>query len=91
MIGREREMEALGAFYDNTQTNILTVLGRSGMGKTCLLKEFTRNKQCLYYTAYSTTDQQQRALFAKTAGITTGEEVDIPQLSDILEIGRAHV
>lgn len=85
MIGREREMEALGAFYDNTQTNILTVLGRSGMGKTCLLKEFTRNKQCLYYTAYSTTDQQQRALFAKSAGIATGEEVDIPQLSDILE------
>lgn len=82
MIGREREMEALSAFYENSQTNILTVLGRSGMGKTSLLREFAKNKQCLYYTAYSTTDQQQRALFAKAAEYTY--EDDIPTLEDIL-------
>lgn len=85
MIGRERELEALGAFYDNKDTNILTVLGRSGMGKTTLLREFSRNKQCLYFTAYSTTDKHQRALFAKAAGILADPSQEVPTLEEILD------
>lgn len=86
MIGRERELEALEAFYDNKDTNLLTVLGRSGMGKTCLLKEFVKNRQCIYYTAYSTTDMHQKALFAKAVGLKdTDDETDIPDLTTILD------
>ncbi|MQN01919.1 MAG: ArsR family transcriptional regulator [bacterium LCO1.1] len=69
MVGRERELQILREFYDNSDTNVIAVTGRTGIGKTTLIKEFVKDKQCIFFTAYSTTEMHQRALFGKAVGI----------------------
>lgn len=81
MVGRERELQTLTEFYSNPETNVLSVTGRSGIGKTALIKESVSNRQSIFFTAYSTTDVQQRALFAKAAGV----EAEDPTMDQILE------
>ena len=73
MVGREREIQFLRDFYDNTDTNVMAVTGRSGIGKTALVKEFVKDRQCIYFSAYSTTEMHQRALFAKIVGLDDEE------------------
>ncbi|MGN0241018.1 MAG: ATP-binding protein [Candidatus Weimeria sp.] len=81
MVGRERELQLINEFYSNPETNVLTVTGRSGIGKTALIKESVKNRQNIYFTAYSTTDVQQRSLFGKAAGL----DVENPTLDQIFE------
>ncbi|MDD6550595.1 MAG: ATP-binding protein [Lachnospiraceae bacterium] len=81
MVGREREIQYLRDFYENQDTNIMAVTGRSGIGKSELVKEFVKDRQCIYFSAYSTTEMHQRALFGRIVGI----EDQIPSLDQILE------
>ena len=81
MVGRERELQLLNEFYSDPRTNVLAVTGRSGIGKTAMVKESIKNRQSIFFTAYSTTDVQQRALLGKAAGI----EEETPTLEQIFE------
>ncbi|MGN0374297.1 MAG: ATP-binding protein [Butyrivibrio sp.] len=56
MTGREEELDNLNSLY-NADKNILTVLyGKYRVGKTTLLREFMKNKSCLYFEASQTVD-----------------------------------
>lgn len=59
LLGRNTELSALAESY-HAGNNTLTVLyGRSGIGKTALLKEFIKDKPCIYYTAVQAAADQQ--------------------------------
>lgn len=85
MVGREREMQFLLRFYDNPDTNVFLLTGRSGIGKTTLIKEFTKDKQCLYFSAYSTTDMHQRTLMADKTDDEDIAEENAPSLEEAFQ------
>ena len=45
--GRKKELELLEDLYDSKQFEFLVLYGRRRVGKTELLKEFTKNKKSL--------------------------------------------
>lgn len=45
--GRKKELELLEDLYDSKQFEFLVLYGRRRVGKTELLKEFTKNKKPL--------------------------------------------
>ncbi len=57
-------MEQLHSFAES-DTRVLMLYGRAGMGKTALLKEFLRSHNGLYYSAYATTAKRELLLFGK--------------------------
>ena len=60
-VGREKELQDLHNFYENTETEILVLYGQTGMGKTALLKQFLEGKEHFYYNGVSCSSLQQRS------------------------------
>ena len=79
-IGRQKETEALNAFYEGNTEAVACVTGSMGMGKTALLRHFAENKEHIYFCAYETTGRQELTLFAEAAGLQQAE-----RLEDILD------
>lgn len=50
-IGREHELEALGAHYDQGELRMMAVYGRRRVGKTALLTRFCQDKPTFWFTA----------------------------------------
>lgn len=50
-IGRKRELKALNELYDMQGFRMTVVYGRRRIGKSSLIKEFIKDKRCLYYEA----------------------------------------
>lgn len=67
-VGRKKEIEALNSFYEDDNKKVLCLYGQLGMGKTTLLREFSKDKKHIYHTAYPTTDVGQMVLFARAMG-----------------------
>lgn len=65
--GRKEEIGRLKDFV-KSDTRVLMLYGRVGMGKTSLLKEFLKNQEGMYYNAYSTTAKRQMNYLAKAFG-----------------------
>ncbi len=51
IIGRNKELEALTELYNSNESSISICYGRSGIGKTTLLREFTKDKGSITYTS----------------------------------------
>ena len=87
MIGRVEELKALEAFYKSEENNVMAIYGRRGIGKTTLLRNFTEDKQVVFFTLYSTTEWQQRALMAQTIGLMedSQREEEAPTLAAIFD------
>lgn len=67
-IGRQREQEALNAFYEGNNEAVACVTGSLGMGKTTLLRHFAEGKRTIFFHAYETTGKQELSLFARILG-----------------------
>lgn len=67
--GRQIELNNLRSFYENPDSKYGIVYGRVGMGKTTLLKEFSKEIDHVYFTAYATTGKQEAEAFARVLGI----------------------
>jgi len=50
-IGRNKELEALGDFYNSGRFEMVTIYGRRRVGKTELIKEFLKDKKSVYFLA----------------------------------------
>ena len=61
-IGRRNELSNLEKEYANG-AGVITVTGRSGVGKTRLLREFSRNRDVLHFVAPPLNDQMLIAEF----------------------------
>ena len=53
-VGRAKEKAALNSFYEKAKERVACVYGRTGIGKTTLLKEFAKDKKTIFFTAYAT-------------------------------------
>ena len=58
-IGRTKEIKFLEDYFNRDKNDLVVVYGRRGIGKTELLRNFSRNKSCLYYTARECSEREQ--------------------------------
>ncbi len=73
-LGRTEELAALNESY-NSGKNTLTVLyGRTGIGKTELIKEFIKDKNCVYYVAPQSSSSQQEEIMVESLGVQLEDE-----------------
>lgn len=66
-FGRKKELEILNNFYNDELAKVACIYGRVGMGKTALVKEFSENKNTIYFNSYATTGVRETELFARAA------------------------
>lgn len=60
-VGRERELKELNKMYDSGKFEFAVVYGRRRVGKTTLINEFCRGKRTVFYTAFESTSEDNRA------------------------------
>lgn len=95
-FGRNSELEKLLSFYNDENSKCAVIYGRCGIGKTTLLREFSKDKNYIFFSAYATTGKQENEAFARVLGIKTkiSDGMDAKEgLSVILQEigGRAEV
>ena len=56
MIGREEHLNRLNAFYEAKSNNLTVLYGRHRLGKTAIIKEFIKDKSCVYFDCTQTVD-----------------------------------
>lgn len=57
-IGRERELNSLNQRYDSGKFEFAVIYGRRRVGKTTLINEFIKDKECILYSATETNAKQ---------------------------------
>jgi AAA+ ATPase superfamily predicted ATPase len=57
-IGRQSELKELNGLYASGKFECVVLHGRLRMGKTSLLREFMRDKNCIYFAASETSDRE---------------------------------
>ena len=87
-VGRAKETAALNNFYVKARERVACVYGRTGIGKTTLLRDFSKDKKTIYFTAYATTDEAELELFAAAIGVKKLVLSLEGLLDEISEIGR---
>lgn len=91
--GREKELQYLNDYYKKSGTQILVVYGQKGIGKTTLLEQFARDKDCLYYEALSCSTRQQRVFmgsYLADMGISMPEYPEFEELFSAIEESKGH-
>lgn len=63
IIGRKKELQQLQEAYEASENRLVILCGRKGVGKTFLLREFSRGKKVFLYQAAECSDRQQIILF----------------------------
>lgn len=58
-IGRTKELNFLNDYYQRKESNLVVLYGRRGIGKTELLRVFSKDKQCIYYNARECSIKEQ--------------------------------
>ena len=59
LIGRERELAQLNAYYNREGSQIVVVYGQKHIGKTALIKEFAKEKPVSFYVARACCEREQ--------------------------------
>jgi len=57
-MDREKELEWLKKTYKNTQNSLLIIYGRRRVGKTELMKQFSKDKDHIYFLATTKSEQE---------------------------------
>lgn len=84
-VGRDTELNYLNRYYRKDGSQILVVYGQKGVGKTTLLKNFSSDKNCVYYLARSCSDREQRYQWAKELGPVENGGDDYPEYEEIFD------
>ncbi len=63
--GRKKELEFLNEKYASKKTEFVVLYGRRRVGKTELLKEFSKDKNPVFYICKECTDREQLNLFSE--------------------------
>ncbi|MGN1187426.1 MAG: ATP-binding protein [Lachnospiraceae bacterium] len=71
MIGRNVELNTLNEAYNLDMGTICVLYGREGMGKTTLLKEYTKDKQSLWFYALPGSEKEQKRHFIQAVTAQT--------------------
>lgn len=62
LLGRDAELRQLNQYYMREGSDIVVLYGQKGIGKTSLVREFTKDKNFFYYRAVSCCEREQIAL-----------------------------
>lgn len=60
-VGRERELLSLNKRYRSDKFEFAVIYGRRRVGKTTLINEFVKDKECILYAATETNAKQNLA------------------------------
>ena len=61
-VGRNRELAILEQCYQSEKFEYLVLYGRRRVGKTALIREFIKNRRCIFFTGIeSTADEPKNA------------------------------
>lgn len=63
LTGRGPELTSLQESYEKGENTFVILYGRKHIGKTALIREFMKDKKCLYYSAVAASEKQQLELF----------------------------
>ena len=83
LAGRIAELQYLEQYYEKAGSQILVVYGQKHIGKTALLKEFSKEKQSHYYLAKPCSEREQLyqwGMQLRNAGMETKEFPDFPDI-----------
>lgn len=79
LLGRTSELQSLEDMYHGEKSTLTILYGRSNIGKTTLLKEFCKDKDCIYYSAPQASAKEQMQImkkhFARQLGIALDNEI----------------
>lgn len=78
LLGRDAELRQLNQYYMREGSDIVVLYGQKGIGKTSLVREFTKDKNFFYYRAVSCCEREQIALLYSRLNemYATGESVN---------------
>jgi len=65
-IGRQRELADLNKRYNSGKFEFAVIYGRRRVGKTTLINEFVREKECIIYSAAETNSKQNLEALSKS-------------------------
>ncbi len=72
-IDRHSELASLQGHYDVAGSQLVVVYGRRRLGKTALIRAFTKDKPCVYYMADRAGEVSQRNAVARVMADALGE------------------
>lgn len=75
-IGRSSEIEKLNGFYEGENCSVAVISGSIGVGKSTLLRHFSKDKKTIYIDAYETTGKHQCERIAEQLGVDSSAEMD---------------
>ena len=64
-IGRENELQLLEDLYNSSKFEFLVLYGRRRVGKTSLLREFSKDKKVIFFSAQEKNDSLNLCDFSK--------------------------
>ena len=64
--GRQQELEMLNDLYNSNRFEFLVLYGRRRVGKTTLLREFSKDKNSVFYSAQEKNSALNIESFSKT-------------------------
>ena len=62
-VGRKKELSKLNKSFEKDGVPVVVLYGREGMGKTALVKEFTKDREYVYYLGRELSKQEQTRYF----------------------------
>ena len=79
-VGREQEFRFLQECYESDKAELIMIYGRRRIGKTELLKQFSKDKQAVFFSCTECTDKEQLVRFSKSMfkmGIPAAKFLDV--------------
>ncbi len=83
LTGRKEELNNLNNFYNRSGSQIVVVYGQRGVGKTRLLREFTKDKDAFFYECRECSEREQQYQWGQelnTAGVRVSHFPDWEEL-----------
>ena len=77
-IGRQRELAHLNGRHESGKFEFAVIYGRRRVGKTTLINEFVRDKECILYSATETNAKQNLEALSKSVYALSDEFGDSP-------------
>ena len=85
-LGRSDETAILNKYYESGENSLIVLYGRTGIGKTSLIKNFAKDKPFFYYCSAQASDRHQISIFTEAVKNQIGfysvdEQKDVDVLS----------
>jgi len=83
--GRLNELNKLNSLYNSSKFECVILHGRLRTGKTSLIREFMKNKNCIYFAAQETSDMENLEALVRTVETYPVELPGEPSLKNYYE------